>query len=247
MKLKQDGANLQMMDETINSEKVQTADENLKRRQTILEGRVGELEDVGEFGLGIAVREAKPVTKIEISKEKEAEIAAMQHWEAFEETQDELILQQEENAMLTRMRKKKNANSERRAPIDKQTAFREFKATESAAEIEQEIVACRGQLKAKRADLAQKTEQVNMIKREIDQVKGFLDRKVEEKNRNAITQSMNPGFNSHADGFEDPSGDQAEIIDEEELQHLRELKELKKQYRDSYKELKELQKEIKFN
>ena len=91
-KLKQDGAAMQMMDETINSEKVATADDSLKRRQTILEGRVGDLEDVGEFGLGIALREAKPVTKIEISKEKEAEIAAMQYFEQEEETQDELIL-----------------------------------------------------------------------------------------------------------------------------------------------------------
>lgn len=38
----------------------------------------------------------------------------------------------------------------------------------------------------------------------------------------------------------------AEVIDEEELQRLRELKDLKKQYRDTYKELKELQKETKF-
>jgi len=31
----------------------------------------------GGFGLGIAPREAKPVTKIEISKEREEEIARM--------------------------------------------------------------------------------------------------------------------------------------------------------------------------
>lgn len=48
------------------------------------------------------------MTKIELSKEKEAEIAAMQDWEPIEEVQDELILKQEENAMLARMRKKKN-------------------------------------------------------------------------------------------------------------------------------------------
>lgn len=47
--------------------------------------------DVGEFGLGKALRDAKPVIKIELSKEKEAEIAAMEHWEAPEETHDELI------------------------------------------------------------------------------------------------------------------------------------------------------------
>jgi len=80
MKLKQEGQNLRMMDDTINSEKVHTADDSLKRRNTILEGRVGELEEVGEFGLGVALREAKPVTKIELTKEKEAEIAAMQFW-----------------------------------------------------------------------------------------------------------------------------------------------------------------------
>lgn len=54
---------------------------------------MGELEDSGQFGLGKALREAKPVSKIEVSKEKEAEIAAMHHWEPAEETQDELILQ----------------------------------------------------------------------------------------------------------------------------------------------------------
>ena len=68
---------MQMFDEAIGSEKVATADDSLKRRNTTLEGRVGELEEAGEFGLGVAVREAKPVSKIEISKEKEAEIAAM--------------------------------------------------------------------------------------------------------------------------------------------------------------------------
>ena len=45
--------------------------------------------------------------------------------------------------MLTRMRKKKNANAERRPAIDKQAAFREFKATEVAAGIEAEIIECR--------------------------------------------------------------------------------------------------------
>ena len=78
------------------------------------------------------MRDAKPVIKIELSKEKEAEIAAMEHWEAPEETHDELILQQEESLMLSRMRKKKNANAERRPAVDKQVAFKEFKVTEDA-------------------------------------------------------------------------------------------------------------------
>lgn len=35
MKLKQEGAQMQMMDETINSDKVHTADKDLQRRNTI--------------------------------------------------------------------------------------------------------------------------------------------------------------------------------------------------------------------
>lgn len=54
------------------------------------EGGVGDLnEDAGHFGLGRALREAKPITKIELSKEKEAEIAAMELWEEAVETEDE--------------------------------------------------------------------------------------------------------------------------------------------------------------
>ena len=47
--------------------------------QTMLEeGGLGELDEIGEFGLGKAHRESKPVSKIEVSKEKEAEIKAME-------------------------------------------------------------------------------------------------------------------------------------------------------------------------
>jgi hypothetical protein len=33
---------------------------------------VGDVEELGEFGLGVAPRDSKPVNKIEMSKEKEA-------------------------------------------------------------------------------------------------------------------------------------------------------------------------------
>ncbi len=39
---------------------------------------VGDLDDIGEFGLGVAPRNLKPVNKIELSKKKEEEIARMQ-------------------------------------------------------------------------------------------------------------------------------------------------------------------------
>ena len=65
----------------MNSEKAGTAEEKMERMKTLLEeGGLGDLDDIGEFGLGKAHREAKPVTKIEISKEKEAEIKAMEKW-----------------------------------------------------------------------------------------------------------------------------------------------------------------------
>ena len=70
-----------------------------------------------------------------------------------------------------------------------------------------------------------------MIKAEIDQVKAFLDQKTEQKKQNAITQAMAPGFSSHADGFDDMDNDLNEVIDEEELVKLKELKDMKKQYR----------------
>lgn len=130
--------------------------------------------------------------------------------------------------MLTRMRKKKNANSERRPAINKQAAFKEFKVTEEAVVIEKEIIECRANLKARRTELSNKTEQVNIIKREIDQVKAYLDLKNEEKTRNAMHQQLNPGFSSPAEAFEEMPNEGAEVIDEEELQRLRELKDLKK-------------------
>ena len=61
-----------------------TAEEKMQRMQTMLEeGGLGDLDEIGEFGLGKAVREAKPVSKIEMTKAKEAEIKAMEQWEEF--------------------------------------------------------------------------------------------------------------------------------------------------------------------
>lgn len=69
--------------------------------------------------------------------------------------------------------------------------------------------------------------------------------KADQKKQNAITQSMAPGFSSHADGF-DIDEEMNEVIDEEELVKLKELKDLKKQYRSAYKELKDLRAETKY-
>ena len=57
---------------------------------------VGETDEAGEFGLGRAPRDAKPVTKIELSKQKEAEISKMNEWEQETEEDQEAIQQAEE-------------------------------------------------------------------------------------------------------------------------------------------------------
>jgi hypothetical protein len=47
----------------------------LKRGNTRDNDGVGDIQDQGEFGLGIAPRDSRPVNRIELTKEKEAEIA----------------------------------------------------------------------------------------------------------------------------------------------------------------------------
>lgn len=51
---------------------------DLERRKTLLlRDGVGELEEIGEFGLGVAPSMSKPINKIEISKQREEEINKM--------------------------------------------------------------------------------------------------------------------------------------------------------------------------
>lgn len=86
---------------------------------------VGELEDIGEFGLGIAPRNLKPVNKIEISKKREEEIARMQADDDFPvETRDE---DEEADSKMEIIRLKKQRDKKRK-PIDRQSAFIEFKS-----------------------------------------------------------------------------------------------------------------------
>jgi len=52
--------------------------QDMERRKTLLmKDGVGDLEEIGEFGLGLAPSLSKPVNKIEISKQREEEINKM--------------------------------------------------------------------------------------------------------------------------------------------------------------------------
>jgi hypothetical protein len=58
----------------------------MQRGETLRKDGVGDILDVGEFGLGLAPLESKPVTKIEISKEREEAIAKMETYQDFPES-----------------------------------------------------------------------------------------------------------------------------------------------------------------
>lgn len=73
-KLKQDGKNI-LEAETADKEGTADSEKELARGNTMGENGVGTEVDQGEFGLGRAPRDSRPVNKIELTKEKEAEIA----------------------------------------------------------------------------------------------------------------------------------------------------------------------------
>ena len=126
---------------------------------------------------------------------------------------------------MSRSRKQKD----HRAPIDKQTAFMEFKAieTESGPQHECTIKECRVALKETRNQIRIKTESCNMIKSKIDKIKDSLDRTTQEKKDLNMRQAMSPGTSKQ--GFLEVDEDPAEdIIDEQELFQIKEMKELKR-------------------
>lgn len=75
------------------------------------------------------------------------------------------------------------------------------------------------------------------MKRNIDSTKEKLDKKEEERKLEARVKNQE-------ELFDDEDGPNDEIIDEEELMLLREQKDLKREYRDKYSQLKSLKSEM---
>jgi|TARA_B110000259_G_C13635442_1_gene250055 hypothetical protein len=75
------------------------------------------------------------------------------------------------------------------------------------------------------------------LKRNIDSTKEKLDKKEEERKLEARVKNQE-------ELFDDEDGPNDEIIDEEELMLLREQKDLKREYRDKYSQLKSLKSEM---
>ena len=70
-KLKQDGANILKAENILAADGAANSETAIKRGNTMQGDGVGDVEELGEFGLGVAPRDSRPVNKIEMSKEKE--------------------------------------------------------------------------------------------------------------------------------------------------------------------------------
>ena len=83
------------------------------------------------------------------------------------------------------------------------------------------------------------TNRINFKKSEIDKLKTKLEKKEEERRmQNKVNKN-----DLKADGFDDEDN-QEEIIDEEELVFLKDMKDSKRDYRENYSKLKGLKQEL---
>jgi hypothetical protein len=122
----------------------------------------------------------------------------------------------------------------------------EYKQTDEAKAIEGSIMQCRKEMNAHKEDLKLKTENINRIKQEIDRAKAWLENKADKKRQTAFHKSMAPGFSSHTDGFEEEP-ERQDVIDEDELQMIRQMKDLKRDYRELFNSLKETKNAISYS
>ena len=108
LKLKQDGKSI-LEAELIAGDGAADSEKNgLKRGNTDAGTGVGDLQDQGEFGLGRAPKDSKPVNKIELSKAKEAEITEANAFSEYAQSEDSMPLD-DEAALLEAARSKKRA------------------------------------------------------------------------------------------------------------------------------------------
>lgn len=99
---------------------------NVARNNSLRDDGVGIEVEVGEFGLGKAPNDSKPVNKIELSKEQEHAIQEAQQYEDYEESVAEDPIENDA-AILAGSRLKQ---AKMRKGVDRQTAFIEFKSSE---------------------------------------------------------------------------------------------------------------------
>jgi len=94
-------------------------------------------------------------------------------------------------------------------------------------------------MKDKRVLVKDVTQKINSCKGDIDRLKVKLDKKEEERKLHSKAMKNDLAMDNYEDEVE-----QEEIIDEEELIMLREMKDLKRMYRDDFTKLKGLKSDI---
>jgi kinesin family protein 6/9 len=232
LKLRQDGKNILEAETLLAGDGTADSEKNgLKRGNTHAADGVGEIQDQGEFGLGIAPRDSKPVNKIELSKAQEAEIAEANAFSEYAQSEASAPLD-DDGALLEAARNKNKAKL--RPAIGKQAAFMEFKVEPEGKSLEESIRDDRTELKALKVTVRTLTEQCNAAKRDIDIVKRDLDKKQEERRQTMHNHMAAVDDDELMDNEDGPQ----EIIDEEELLLLQRMKELKKAYRAAYSNLR---------
>ncbi len=128
--------------------------------------------------------------------------------------------------------------TQKRAAIDKQSAYLEYKSTSQGKSLENAIVQYREELKQKKLQVKNFTATINITKQEMDRVQERLNQKQEEKRAAEARITGGYGDDDDMDGGFTSSPDNL-VIDEEELSLLREMKDLKRSYRDNYEKLKQ--------
>lgn len=167
-KLKQDGKNILEAETTLNGPGKATSEADGTKEKNENDG-VGDMQELGEFGLGVAPRDSRPVNKIELTKEKEAEIAEAQAYEDYNVSEVQETTEDDSGVVDVPGQKSK---LKRRKAIDKQSAFLEFKADTEGKALEDSIRDDRMELRRIKGIVKEMTEKCNASKKSIDAVKG---------------------------------------------------------------------------
>lgn len=185
----------------------------LERRKTLIdEDAVGD-EDEGHngFGIGKAPKESRPQNPILMKKSDEKDRADDEEDSKAEADVDGTA---EEEGKVTKGKKKKQTKN-------KQEAFKEYKEDEGK-NIEESIKQNRNDLRTKKKEMEKLKEVCNKAKKEIDTFKAKLENKNEEKQKSLELD------------------EEEDVIDEEEFNILKQLKDQKKLYRENFDKFKQL-------
>ena len=131
--------------------------EEFQRRKTIAEADgVGEIEDRGDFGLGIAHKDAKPQVKIDLNPDLKEEV----YDDDEDEEEDE---EEEESKDYLDMARRKAKKDKKRPAIDKQKAVQEFKL-EDGKQLEESILSHRNEHRERKNEVKRLTKCCNSTK-----------------------------------------------------------------------------------